>query len=573
MLHDSFFKKLCTEQFGIPPSELENYEKSAKKVRKDIEAYLIDEGIIDETRLYTAAAELFQVPFISLKGKEIPKEVLNIVPPALAQTHQMIAFAKSKQSVSIAMLDPEDIQTIEFLQRKSNLSPEIYLTTPGDIKDALRRYHAELDQDIKIRELSNTNGDDNETELQKAAQEVPIINIVNSILEHAVYEGASDIHIEPTEKDVVVRFRVDGVLQTVMTLPKSVKNGIIARMKILADLKIDEHMLPQDGRFKILVQEEKYSFRVSIMPVYDGEKIVLRLLHEGEKPLTLDQLGFLPGPKELLKKAITRPHGMLLVTGPTGSGKTTSLYSVLGMLNNPGVNICTIEDPIEYHVGGVNQSQVNTRVGFSFAQGLRAFLRQDPDIVMVGEIRDQETAEIAMHAAMTGHLVLSTLHTNDAVSTIARLLDMGIPGFLLASTLNVVVAQRLVRRLNEKTATTYTLSPEAAKEITERAGGKDIGKTISTLLNIKESRLEAIPFYRPDESKKLQHDGYKGRVGIYEMIEITPDFQKAISENADTNTLRALAEKQGMISMFEDGMVKAAQGITSIEEVLRVTKE
>lgn len=573
MLHKELFAKICKKEFNITAKQLKKYELAAKKIRKDVQQFMIDESIVDETSLYESAAAHFRVPFVTLRGKEIKKDILNMVPPALAQTHHIVAFDATKKELSLALLDPDDIQTVEFLQRKTGLMPSLFMTTPSDIKDALRRYHAELDQDIKIRSLSDENGDIDEKELQKAAEEVPIINVVNSILEHAVYEGASDIHIEPTETDVVVRFRVDGVLQTVMSLPKTVKSGITARIKILSDLKIDEHMLPQDGRFKIQVQEDKFSFRVSIMPVYDGEKIVLRLLHEGEKPLTLDDLGFQPTPKVLVKKAINRPHGLILVTGPTGSGKTTTLYSVLGMLNQPGVNISTIEDPVEYHVGGINQSQVNTRVGFTFAKGLRAFLRQDPDIIMVGEIRDQETAEIAMHAAMTGHLVLSTLHTNDAVSTVARLLDMGIPGFLLASTLNLVIGQRLVRRLNPKTSTTYHISKESAAEINERAGGKNIAKTVAKLSGSKTSTLASLAFHKPDEKKKLQHDGYKGRVGIYEVLSVNAEMQKAIAQNAETHALRALAEKQGMITMFEDGMAKAASGITSIEEVLRVTKE
>ncbi len=573
MIHEPLLKKIILEKTKPSESTWQTYEKKALKAHKDIEQYLISEGIIDETTLYTSFAKVSDVPFVSLKGKEIAKEILQIIPAALAQTHQIIAFEKTKDTLSLAVLDPDDIQTIEFLQRKTGLVPHIYVTTPGDIKEALRRYHTELDQDIKIKEFTVVDGKGNEKELQKAAQELPIINVVNSILEHAVYENASDIHIEPTETEVAVRFRIDGVLQTMMTLPKSVTSGITARIKILADLKIDEHMLPQDGRFKIDVQSDSYSFRVSIMPVMNGEKIVLRLLHEGQKALSLDQLGFLSQQKTIIKKAITRPHGMILVTGPTGSGKTTTLYSLLGMMNKPGVNICTIEDPIEYHVAGINQSQVNTRVGFTFAKGLRAFLRQDPDIIMVGEIRDQETAEIAMHAAMTGHLVLSTLHTNDAVSTIARLLDMGIPGFLLASTLQVVVGQRLVRKLNDKTSTTYKLSADEAKEVMSQSNSKQIASAITKTMKQKTKKLSAIPFYRPDEHKKLQHEGYKGRMGIYEVLEITPELQKAISENATTNVLRAIAEKQGMTHMFEDGMIKAAQGITSIEEVLRVTKE
>ncbi|MFH0857714.1 MAG: ATPase, T2SS/T4P/T4SS family, partial [Candidatus Magasanikbacteria bacterium] len=435
MFNQEIIQNILEEEYSIRKEDIETYKENSAKLNKTLQEYLSDEGIVDEVELYTSLAKKLGVPFVLLKDKDIKKDVLSLIPAPLAQTHKIIAFEKTDGEISLAMLDPEDIQTIEFIQRKLALSAKVYLTTPTDIKDALRRYHADLEQEgMAITQLSEKAEDGEGSELKKAAEELPIINIVNSVLEHAVFEGASDIHIEPTEKEVIVRYRVDGMLRQVMTLPKTVKSGIIARIKILANLKIDEHMIPQDGRFKIQLQDDRFSFRVSIMPVYDGEKVVLRLLHEGQKPLQLEELGFLKHPKELLKAAMEKPHGMILVTGPTGSGKTTTLYSVLGILNQPNVNISTIEDPIEYHVEGINQSQTNPRVGYSFAEGLRAFLRQDPDIIMVGEIRDKETAEIAIHAAMTGHLVLSTLHTNDAPTTLPRLLDMDIPPFLIAFT-------------------------------------------------------------------------------------------------------------------------------------------
>ncbi|MFZ2979013.1 MAG: ATPase, T2SS/T4P/T4SS family, partial [Candidatus Magasanikiibacteriota bacterium] len=408
MLPNETLHTILKNDFNIKTEDYKKYEIQAKKLNKPLEQYLFDENIVDEVELYTKASHRYEAPFITLKGTEIKKEILNLVPPPLAQTHNVVAFDKDKQEVKLAMLDPMDIQTIEFLHRKIGLIPKVYFTTPSDIKEALHRYHADLESDVSIKQLSDGEVA-SEKDLKKAAEELPIINIVNSILEHAVYEGASDIHIEPTEKEIVVRYRVDGILKNVMNLPKTVRSGIVARIKVLSNLKIDEHMKPQDGRFKIQIQDEKLSFRVSIMPVYDGEKIVMRLLHEGQKPLNLDQLGFLPEARKLVEEAIKKPHGMILVTGPTGSGKTTTLYSLLGILNQPDVNISTIEDPIEYHVKGINQSQTNAQVGFTFAIGLRAFLRQDPDIIMVGEIRDNETAQIAVHAAMTGHLVLSTL--------------------------------------------------------------------------------------------------------------------------------------------------------------------
>ncbi|MFA4831446.1 MAG: ATPase, T2SS/T4P/T4SS family [Patescibacteria group bacterium] len=575
MLPEKLLNKLLDSQFKIGKKDMKGYIARAKKLNRSLEEHLVHEGIIDEVELYTEAAKIMGVPMIALKGREIKKDVLNLIPPPLAQTHNVIAFARSKNEVSLAMLDPEDIQTIEFIQRKTGLSPKVFLTAPNDIKDALHRYHADLESDLQINQL--TEGEDIEAgELKKAAEELPIVNIVNSILEHAVYEGASDIHIEPSEKEVTVRYRVDGVLRNVMTLPKKVKNGIIARIKILANLKIDEHMVPQDGRFKIQVQDEKLAFRVSIIPVYDGEKIVMRILHEGQKPLSLDQLGFLPEPKKLLAAAISKPHGMILVTGPTGSGKTTTLYSILGILNKPDVNISTIEDPIEYHVDGINQSQTNSRVGFTFATGLRSFLRQDPDIIMVGEIRDQETAEIAIHAAMTGHLVLSTLHTNDAPTTLPRLFDMGIPPFLVAFTSNIIVAQRLVRKLCEYCKKEFKLERQAINEMEKAFNTKEIlplFKSQGIKLDSKEKQLSNMTFYRGEGCRRCDKSGYKGRIGIYETLVIDKEIVKKINERATAVEIGEYAKDHGMITMLQDGLVKAKQGITTIEEVLRVTRD
>lgn len=573
MLPEKVFKQVL-KKLDIPSKALSGYKKAAEKARKPLETYMLEKDLLDETKLYKAAADHFKVELAELRGKEISKEVLEMIPAPLAQTHNVIAFAKSKDAVKIAMIDPTDIQTIEFIHRKTGLTPHVFMASPADIKEAMRRYHADLESDITISSI--TDQQEQEDDLKKAAEELPIINIVNSILEHAVYEGASDIHIEPTDKQVSVRYRVDGVLRGVMTLPKKVKNGITARLKILANLKIDEHMVPQDGRFKIKVQEEQLAFRVSIIPVYDGEKIVMRLLHEGQKPLSLDQLGFQPRARAKLEAAIAKPHGMVLVTGPTGSGKTTTLYSVLGILNKPEVNISTIEDPIEYHVGGINQSQVNHRVGFDFAAGLRAFLRQDPDIIMVGEIRDQETAEIAIHAAMTGHLVLSTLHTNDAPTTLPRLLDMDIPPFLVAFTANVIVAQRLVRRICDHCKEEFKLEEGAVKELSKAFDTEQIAtffKQHNITLKATEKNFHSIIFYRGKGCARCGHSGYKGRVGIYEVMEIDDEMVQKINERATASEIGQLAREKGMITMLQDGLIKSKKGFTTIEEVLRVTRD
>ncbi|PIZ93194.1 MAG: hypothetical protein COX82_03060 [Candidatus Magasanikbacteria bacterium CG_4_10_14_0_2_um_filter_41_10] len=566
-----------TEVKKMKPAKIEELKANAETSEKRLELSLIEDGVVKEKELYAYLSKEMDVPLVDLTEKEIPRDTLLIVPQPLAETHYIIAFEKTKDTIYLAMIDPLDIQTIEFMRRKTGLIPAVSLATPSSIKRALRFYRAGLEEELKLAGVTSKQTKNYKPEeLKKAAEELPIINIVKSILEHAIFQDASDIHIEPTEKDVSVRYRVDGMLHSVMHLPTQVRNGITARIKILANLKIDEHMLPQDGRFKIEVNEEELAFRVSIIPVYDGEKIVMRVLHEGQKPLTLDQLGFLPGPRKLVDAAIQRPHGMVLVTGPTGSGKTTTLYSVLGILNQPNVNISTIEDPIEYHVGGINQSQINPRVGFSFASGLRAFLRQDPDIIMVGEIRDQETAEIAMHAAMTGHLVLSTLHTNDAPTTLPRLMDMGIPPFLIAFTANIIIAQRLVRRLCDHCRTPFKLDAPAVKELQKLVDVRTAIKLFTEhdiKLKTAEKKLSAMEFFRSPGCRKCDQSGYKGRIGIYEILEVDAGVAELINNRGTATQIKEYAIKNGMITMLEDGLIKAKQGMTSIEEVLRVTRE
>ncbi len=574
MLNLLTLKKIIKKyKFDLPAASLRAAKAKAEKTSRSLEEVLITDGLIDEQAFYQKAADWLKVPFITLKGREIKKDVLNLIPGPVAGTHQVVAFDKDKTELKIAMADPTDIQTIEFLHRKTGLDPKVYLTTPSDLKDALRRYHAELADELRV--IQDTRGEIAAGDLKKAAAELPIVNVANSILEHAVYENASDIHIEPGEKEVAVRYRIDGILKTIMSLPKAIQSGITARVKILANLKLDEHMVPQDGRFKIQVQDDKLAFRVSILPVYDGEKIVMRLLHEGTKPLSLDQLGFLEKQRTIVETAIKKPHGMILVTGPTGSGKTTTLYSILGILNQPGVNISTVEDPIEYRLPGVNQSQVNPKVGFTFATGLRALLRQDPNIIMVGEIRDQETAEIAINAAMTGHLVLSSLHTNDAPTAIPRLLDMGVPAFLVAFTANIIMAQRLVRKICPHCKKEYRLDKLAVGELAKAFDVKKLYQLFKE--NIPgisgEPTLEKMTFYRGEGCSRCGKTGYKGRVGIYEVLEIDPGLIKKINEHADANDIKNYARERGMITMLEDGLVKAKLGITTISEILRVTKE
>lgn len=444
MPQTNLIKKLLIDKKILDSKSLAELEKSAQEKGVALEDYLFEKRIISEDLLYRTLAIDLKLPFIDLKKNLIPKEVLFLIPEQIAQAHQIIAFEKSKDSIKLATSDPEDLQTFEFIKRKINLEPKIHLTTPTNIKEVLNQYHIGLK--AEFQEFTAEEIPTEPEKLKKLARDLPVIKMVDTLLEYAILERASDIHIEPAENEVNIRYRIDGILKNVMTLPKQTHAGIISRIKILSNLKLDEHRLPQDGRFKISTPQYQVAFRVSIIPAFDGEKIALRLLDEKNQIISLEQLGLESEPLEIIKQNIRRPHGMILATGPTGSGKTTTLYTILNILNNPRVNITTIEDPIEYRIPNINQSQVNPKIGFTFAAGLRAFLRQDPNIIMVGEIRDLETAEISIHAALTGHLVLSTLHTNDAPSGFLRLIDMGAPAFLLSSTINLVIAQRLARK-------------------------------------------------------------------------------------------------------------------------------
>jgi len=573
MLLNQQLKKILEKSNIMPPQEFEKFIKEAQKNNKNLEAYLIEKKIITSSALYENAANYFKVPFINLKDEVIRKDILFNIPEPIASTHQIIAFAADDKEIKIATLDPENIEIFEFIRKKTNLEPKIYLTTPESLNETLKQYHKSLKAEFK--ELADNNLNASDEDLKKLAENLPIVRIVDTLLEYAIFEGASDIHIEPEEKDVIARYRIDGILRTVMTLPKNVQPGIIARIKILANLKVDEHRLPQDGRFKINVKENKVSFRVSIIPIFDGEKIVMRLLNERAQVLTLEQLGFQTSPLEVIKRNIAKPHGMILVTGPTGSGKTTTLYTIMNILNTPEVNIVTIEDPIEYRMPRINQSQINPKIGYTFATGLRAFLRQDPNIIMVGEIRDQETAEIAIHAAMTGHLVLSTLHTNDAVTTLPRLSDMGVPAFLVAATTNVIIAQRLVRKICANCIQSYKLDKPTVAELKKQLDLENIMQALEQKKIIIDAKqgIESLLFYRGKGCKQCSSSGYKGRLGIYEVLEITPAMSELILKKATPSELKKQAEKQNMLTIVEDGFIKAKNGITTIEEIMRVTKE
>ncbi len=587
MLIDSKLKEILESNNLIDATEVDAYIQKASAENTSLETYLLSKNLITEDILYNGVASFYNLPFVNLKEKSIPKDVLFLIPEPIANSYEIIAFEKTKEQLLLAVTDPEDVQTIEFIRRKVNLPIALHIATPSAIKDTTKQYHKNLETELASIN-KNTNGTlasaqavaahvaGKKGDLANLAKDVPVIRVVDTLLEYAIFEGASDIHIEPTEQAVVIRYRIDGILRDVMTLPHDLLEGIVARIKILSNLKLDEHRLPQDGRFKIENKDYKISFRVSMIPVFDGEKVVMRLLDETKKALTLEELGFQDKTLTVVKQNLAKPNGMNLVTGPTGSGKTTTLYTMLDLLNTPKVNIATVEDPIEYRMERINQSQVNPKIGFTFAMGLRALLRQDPDIIMVGEIRDQETAHIAINASMTGHLVLSTLHTNDAPSTLPRLLEMGVEPFLVGSTVNMIVAQRLVRKICKHCITSYTLNEKEVQQLGQEHS-IDI-KALAAMLAGTESAEQAqdlgsILFFKGKGCNKCGNQGYKGRIGMYEVLNMSEPIRKLVSSRATAMDITTQARKEGMITMLEDGFLKAKAGLTTIEEILRVTKE
>ncbi|MFA6159725.1 MAG: ATPase, T2SS/T4P/T4SS family [Parcubacteria group bacterium] len=575
-------KEFIKDAGMVEEGELEASFKEAESTKKKLGEILLAKKLIDELKLRKLYAYILGVPFVDISKEMIPPEILQIVPEPIAKKYKIVAFEKNGQELKVAMINPEDMQTIDFIRKKTGLKIISCLTTEESIEAILKQYSQSLKAefgdiiDKNASMISEEKGE--EDDLEKIAQGLPIIRIVDTLIKHAILQEASDIHIEPDEKEVRIRYRIDGILHEAMTLPKQVRDGIIARIKVLSNLKLDEHRVPQDGRFKIEKDGTKISFRVSILPIFDGEKIVMRLLNETSKGLTLEAMGLMGQALEIIHKEIKRPNGMILVTGPTGSGKTTTLYTIMDILNTPEVNISTVEDPVEYRMIRINQTQIYPKVGLTFAAGLRSLLRQDPDIIMVGEIRDKETMEMAVQAAMTGHLVLSTLHTNSAAGTLPRLIDMGAEPFLVASTANVIIAQRLIRKLCNECKEEYILEKKELETLRSNYEMDSIleilKKNDATKEKIKaKDKWEDIKFYKPKGCSQCNKEGYHGRNGIFEVLEIDEEIRKMISQNSPAEELEKRAKGKGMLSMIEDGFSKAILGITSIEEILRVTKE
>ncbi len=599
---DSLVEKLLTTADKITKEQLTALREQEATEKKPLQDLAIKSNIISEKDLTKLYAQAIDIPFVELNPREIKREMLKLVPERIARQYGVVLFGvDDKGNKLVAMEDPDDIQAINFMRKQLGTDMKVHVATNSAIEAALDQYRGNISSELTKVITPEEAQEEAAEEVSEAdlAEDSPIAQTVNLLIEYGVKSNASDIHIEPRENFVLVRYRVDGILREANKLPKKVMNSLVSRIKILANLKIDERRVPQDGRFKVEVGSQLYALRVSTLPVVDGEKVVMRILDESSKAATLEELGYWGRALEIVNKAITQPHGMVLVTGPTGSGKSTSLFSVLSMLNSPTVNISTVEDPVEYRVIGTNQTQVNPTAGMTFVNGLRALLRQDPNIIMVGEIRDGETASLAVQAALTGHLVFSTLHTNNAATTLPRLLDMGIEPFLIASTVRAVIGQRLVRRLCTECREPYEPSaPVLAQiaaifhtdqasvmkqihELENQALAEGIGKANpakpsknSTVeLGSSDSKIVRLWKVHDGGCENCGHNGYKGRMGIYEVLGNTPDIQALIVSNGTSETIQNQAIKDGMITMQVDGLVKALRGQTTIEEILRVTAE
>ncbi len=580
-VEDAQLYKFILDSGLVSKEDLEDAKKQTDANDKRLGDVLVSAGKITADNLRRMQAYVLGIPFVDLKGKKIPFETLSLIPEPIARSHNIVAFKKTDAALEVAMLDVNDLSAIDFIKKKVNLKIMPRLSDSDSIKEALVQYQKSLKAEFgdiiqketaTMKTISEEKGEAvTESDLKKIAEDLPVVRIVDTLVKHAILQNASDIHIEPMEDQVLVRYRIDGLLHDAMVLPKAAGPSISARIKVLSNLKLDEKRLPQDGRFKVDMSNEKVSFRVSILPTYYGEKTVMRLLRESVSGFTLEYLNFHGESLERIHKALTQSTGMILTTGPTGSGKTTTLYTMLDILNQPDVNISTIEDPIEYQMARINQTQVRPEIGFSFAQGIRTLVRQDPDIIMVGEIRDNETAALAVNAALTGHLVLSTLHTNSAAGAMPRLLDMKVESFLLVSTLDIVIGQRLVRRLTD-TKEQYKLSKAEFSQLQKVV---DLDRVLEALKAEKVVKAgdtwDKIAFWKPVPS--AENDGFKGRVGIHEVLKMTQTIKDLIMKNATSSEIEAQAKKEGMLTMIEDGIFKCVQGLTTIEEVLRVVSE
>lgn len=525
-------------------------------------------GLITAEKLSEAKAKLLNIPYVSLETTSFSPQALGYVPRAVAERFSLVPFSfdEKTKTLSVAMSNPVDLEAVTFVREKTGLNIKTFASSVADVERAINQQYrqeivGEVGEALKETEEQGKIKTVDTTQIAQIIKEAPIAKIVSTILEYAVTSRASDIHIEPQEDRVRVRYRIDGILYDRLSLPKSVQEAVISRIKILSEMKIDEHRIPQDGRFNFKIEDKEVDLRISDLPTSFGEKIVMRLLRKSGGVPSLQELGLSGSSLKNLETAMLRPHGIIIVVGPTGSGKTTTLYSVLNKLNTTRVNIMTLEDPVEYQMAGINQVQINPAVGLSFADGLRAFLRQDPNIILVGEIRDPETTELAIQAALTGHLVFSTLHTSNAAGALPRLLDLGAETFLLASTMNAVLGQRIVRKICSHCKSEY-IPPTMIVEEMKVVLGKYFPK-----------EQKEVKFYKGKGCTECGDSGYTGRVGIFETLTISEKIASLVLQHADSGTIEKEAINEGMITMKQDGYLKVLQGLTSVEEVLRVAQE
>lgn len=594
-ISDSILETVLGRANLVTPEQLATLKDEAARSKRPLQELVLEDKVADERTIVKAFSDYSGIPYIEIDPRKVPIDTLKLIPERVARQYMAVLFQVDEDGVHhLAMEDPDDVQAVNFIQKEIGSNSKIYIATRDNILSVLDMYRGdvnkELNEVIDVQRLSDDTDAANVTVAeQDISEDSPIAQTVNLLLEYAVRSHASDVHIEPREDAVQIRYRIDGVLKEVNRLPKNVIGALISRIKILANLKIDEHRVPQDGRFKITVGSRQYALRVSTLPIVDGEKIVMRILDESNQAVTLEQLGYWGKALTDISREMNEPNGIVLVTGPTGSGKSTSLFSILTILNKPNVNISTIEDPVEYKIIGVNQTQTNTKAGMTFANGLRALLRQDPNIIMIGEIRDSETAGLAIQAALTGHMVFSTLHTNNAATSLPRLLDMGTEPFLIASTIRAVVGQRLVRRLHKESRQSYVPTEEEKAsiiklfnlregqdfriihELEKQAAAAGLGG--DTPLSTDEHGIKTLWRANTDFNQEDVQEGYRGRIGIYEVLYNSEAIQKLIMARATSAQLQAQAISEGMITMQIDGLIKALRGETTIEEVLRVSRD
>jgi type IV pilus assembly protein PilB len=569
--------ELILREKMISRVQYEEIKAEAQKKHKTTEKIIEESKIIREEDFSRLKSKVYNLPYMDLFGRIVRAEILNIVPAELAKNYRMAAFNKTGDEVSVAMVEPSNfraLEAVEYIARKNHFKIKYFITSASALKYILRQYEnlsAEVEEALKGTEAEAAQFKEvslAEEGLEEVVRAAPVSKMVSVILRHAVEGKASDVHIEPVSNETRVRYRIDGVLHTSLVLPKHVHPSIVARIKVLSNLKIDETRVPQDGRFKMTYENRDIDYRVSTLPLINNEKVVMRILDTSTAMTSLDQLGFWGQALKVMQENIEKSHGMFLITGPTGSGKSTTLYALLNILNEEAVNIITLEDPVEYYISGVNQSQVNPEVGLTFAAGLRSILRQDPDIIMVGEIRDGETAELGVHAALTGHIVLSTLHTNDALGAVPRLTDMKIEPFLLTSSLNLIMAQRLVRRICPNCKKEYSLPPVLEADV-----WKEIAIIPKENLPADVKMTKPLKMFMGKGCVRCENTGYKGRIAIVEVLEINESMKKIILSGGDVmEKMRGEFVKQGNFFMRQDGIVKALRGMTTIEEVWDATR-